>query len=321
MDLLIAPYTVPKEQADAAPATGTPGWATDGNPATNKPATQWPAYAFNAMQEELASVIVGGGQILDRNDNTLLLKAILALTQQASTPIGTAANLKCTVSSAAASAPFVADEVVVGSTLGGRGYRVANFNKTVNLATTGAGGMDTGTAPNNGFVAVYAIYNPTTGASALLARNATAAAQPTIYGGANMPAGYTASALISVWPTNASGQFKVAFQRGRRVSFAVAQFLSTTTATVTLTPLAITVVPLNAVSMSGLVVATSNTGGNLGVGVAADSTGMGFQNTNSDSTRATGNFNLDILTAQNIYFSTSGTGTANFTGSISSYVI
>lgn len=79
MDLLIAPYTVTKEQADTAPATGTPGWATDGNPATNKPATQWPAYAFNGMQEELVSVILGGGQTLNRNDNTLLLKAIQKL--------------------------------------------------------------------------------------------------------------------------------------------------------------------------------------------------------------------------------------------------
>ncbi|MFY3145745.1 phage tail protein, partial [Achromobacter xylosoxidans] len=79
MDLLIAPYTVTKEQADTAPATGTPGWATDGNPATNKPATQWPAYAFNAMQEELATVIQGGGQTLNRNDNTLLFKAIQKL--------------------------------------------------------------------------------------------------------------------------------------------------------------------------------------------------------------------------------------------------
>ena len=76
MDLLIAPYTVTKEQADTAPATGTPGWATDGNPATNKPATQWPAYAFNAMQEELTGVIQGSGLVLNRSDNTLLLKAI-----------------------------------------------------------------------------------------------------------------------------------------------------------------------------------------------------------------------------------------------------
>ncbi|OWT67877.1 phage tail protein [Achromobacter marplatensis] len=65
-----------KEQADTAPAAGTPGWATDGNPATNKPATQWPAYAFNAMQEELTGVIQGSGLVLNRSDNTLLLKAI-----------------------------------------------------------------------------------------------------------------------------------------------------------------------------------------------------------------------------------------------------
>ncbi|MCM2569695.1 hypothetical protein NAT65_01245 [Achromobacter xylosoxidans] len=84
MDLLIAPYTVAKEQADTAPATGTPGWATDGNPAANVPATQWPAYAFNALQEELATVIVGGGLSLNRNDNTLLLKAIQGLIEAAS---------------------------------------------------------------------------------------------------------------------------------------------------------------------------------------------------------------------------------------------
>ncbi|SSW66597.1 hypothetical protein AVE30378_02136 [Achromobacter veterisilvae] len=76
MDLLIAPHTVAKEQADTAPATGTPGWATDGNPGTNTPATQWPAYAFNAIQEELTSVIVGAQLSPSRNDNAQLIKAI-----------------------------------------------------------------------------------------------------------------------------------------------------------------------------------------------------------------------------------------------------
>lgn len=76
MDLLIAPYTVIKEQADKAPVTGTPGWATDGNPSVNKPATQWPAYAFNAIQEELASLILSAGLDLNRNDNTQVLSAL-----------------------------------------------------------------------------------------------------------------------------------------------------------------------------------------------------------------------------------------------------
>ena len=79
MDLLIAPGTVDAAHADKAPATGTPGWATDGNPATGMPATLWPAYAFNALQEELSTVIKQAGISLSRGDNTQLHAAIKAL--------------------------------------------------------------------------------------------------------------------------------------------------------------------------------------------------------------------------------------------------
>lgn len=80
MDLLIAPNTVTQERADTAPATGTPGWATDGNPATNTPATQWPAYAFNAIQAELMGVIQAPGEIdPDRHDNGQVAAAIKRL--------------------------------------------------------------------------------------------------------------------------------------------------------------------------------------------------------------------------------------------------
>lgn len=51
--------------------------------------------------------------------------------------------------------------------------------------------MYTGAAPASGYVAIYAICNPSTGVSALLGVNAAAAAAPQVYGGANMPAGYT----------------------------------------------------------------------------------------------------------------------------------
>ncbi|QCS66969.1 phage tail protein [Achromobacter denitrificans] len=69
-----------QERADTAPATGTPGWATDGNPATNTPATQWPAYAFNAIQAELMGVIQAPGDIdPDRHDNGQVAAAIKRL--------------------------------------------------------------------------------------------------------------------------------------------------------------------------------------------------------------------------------------------------
>lgn len=132
--------------------------------------------------------------------------------------VGAASNVRCSVPAASASATFTADEIVVGTALGGPTYRLASFNKTLNISTTGAGGMDTGAPPVTGWVAVYAIYNPTTGASSILARNATAAAQPAVYGGANMPAGYTASALISVWPV-VSSVLAVAFQTERTVNY------------------------------------------------------------------------------------------------------
>lgn len=132
--------------------------------------------------------------------------------------VGLARNAKMLITAASASATFTADELIVATALNGQNYRVSSFNKTINLGTTGAGGMDTGTAPVSGFVGIYAIYNPTTGASALLATNATSAAAPEVYGGANMPSGYTASALVSVWQTDASRNLVIGFQVGRRIS-------------------------------------------------------------------------------------------------------
>ncbi|WP_061490596.1 hypothetical protein [Acetobacter malorum] len=76
MDLLIATNTVSEEEADKAPATGTPGYATDGDPTTGSRRTIFPAYAWNAIQLELKKVIEAAGLTLNRNDNTQLYQAI-----------------------------------------------------------------------------------------------------------------------------------------------------------------------------------------------------------------------------------------------------
>lgn len=166
---------------------------------------------------------------------------------------GSASNLTITLTAAAASGTMTADEIIVETALGGVRYCLSNFNKTINLATTGAGGMDTGTAPASGYVALYAIYNPTTGASALLAVNATSVVAPSIYGGANMPAGYTASGLVSVWPTNGSSQLIVGVQEGRKFLCSAVQVLNATTV-VTRTVLSIaSAVPKNAKFYSGYI--------------------------------------------------------------------
>jgi hypothetical protein len=166
---------------------------------------------------------------------------------------GSASNLTMTITAASASGTLTADEIVVETALGGVRYCLSAFNKTVNLAAVGAGGMDTGAAPASGYVALYAIYNPTTATSALIATNATAAAAPTIYGGANMPAGYTASALVSVWPTNGASQFVIGSQQDRKFLCAGVQVLNATTTVAKTTLSVASAVSKNAKYCSGYI--------------------------------------------------------------------
>ncbi|CAJ9922175.1 Tail fiber protein [Burkholderia pseudomallei] len=240
--------------------------------------------------------------------------------------IGSARNFAMSVAVASATAPATADEIIVESALGGVAYKLANFNKTINLATTGAGGMDTGSAPVSGYVALYAIYNPTTGASALLARNATSAVQPNVYGGANMPSGYTASALVSVWPTNGSGQFIVGAQVDRAISIPSVTVLTTSTTQASPTALSISgAVPPNARKVSGTMsVSSTSSTPNSSIIVYAASTGVGIQGLNN-SVSASGGIStnykdLPITVSQTLYYTaTSSAGTPTFTMGVASY--
>ncbi|KKL39536.1 tail protein [Burkholderia contaminans FFH2055] len=155
------------------------------------------------------------------------------------------------VAAASSTATLTADEIVVGTALGGQKYLLKQFSNTINLATNGAGGMDTSTTPVSGYVALYAIYNPTTAASALLATNSTSTVAPNVYGGGNAPAGYTASALVSVWATNGSGQFVAGLQADRSISIIPNVVLNSNTSQASLTALSISgAVPKNAVSVT-----------------------------------------------------------------------
>lgn len=162
--------------------------------------------------------------------------------------IGMSRNARMNVAAASSTATFTADELIVGTALGGKQYRLSSFNKTINLAITGPGGMDAGAPPVTGFVALYAIYNPAIRDSALLSVNATAAVAPEICPGSSLPAGYTASALVAVVPV-ASSQFAFCAVQGRSVGISSATVLSGTTAPGSVTAQAITAIPLNAQSV------------------------------------------------------------------------
>ncbi|CNI12242.1 tail fiber protein [Yersinia mollaretii] len=240
--------------------------------------------------------------------------------------VGTARNAKMSIPAASVAATFTADELIVQAALGGRQYKLASFNKTINLATTGAGGMDTGAVPANGFVALYAIYNPTTQVSALLAVNATSVLVPEVYSGANMPSGYTASALVSIWKT-ASSQLVIGYQMDRKITLtsAIAINGNTQQAAYTAIPLTPTV-PVNAKTVSGTRgVASTTAGAAIKNYVASSASGLSEQPMSGGTAAAnldmhTAFLDLPIITPQTIYFlATASAGTMTMSVVISSY--
>ncbi len=347
---------IPNTRADSN------GEFTDGNVAAGVPPTILPAEWFNTLQRELIKVVQDGGLALDPNDDTQVLAALkklflqsgnnlseikaagptavaaalvnLGLGDVAHLPqltgvVGTSRNARIFVPSASATATFTADELIVQTALGGHQYKLNGLNKTINLAVTGAGGMDTGVAPVTGFVALYAIYNPITQVSNLLAINATSAVAPEVYGGANMPAGYTASALVSVWKITAS-KFTVGNQIGRRVASAGTNIFSGLASVASIvTPLALaTNVPLNATTISGWIYLRSdtNTVNSVTLTFGSDSNMSGqyqvrIGGTSGAGLDVSGNFDIMLSNPSLFYYtlvsstSTSGIGAIN----ISSY--
>lgn len=226
--------------------------------------------------------------------------------------VGQAVNQKMSVAIASASATFTADQVIVGESLSGKQYRLSSVNKTINLTTTGAGGMDTGSAPASGWVAIYLIYNPTTDTSALLAQDVTSIIAPTVYGGANMPAGYTASALVSVWGTTSGALLKIGYQRGRKFATQRVDVLSTSSNPGGYTPIGLSAaVPQNAISCSGYAFCNSGSGaGAATLVIASDSNGTGFFQAYAGTSGGLGSdiyFDMQLPIVQNIYYQFSWT--------------
>ncbi|MDE3022885.1 MAG: hypothetical protein KGI54_13685 [Pseudomonadota bacterium] len=252
---------------------------------------------------------ITSGNIVAANNAPFLGNSVLHQAQYSPVPVGAARNLKASIFTASASITFTADEVVVKSALGGYPILIPSLNATLNTAVTGANGQDTGAAPVSGFEAVYVIYNPTTNTAALLGVNATSAIAPEIYGGANMPSGYTMSALVSVWPTNASGQFEVGYQKGRAITFPYIHVLNSGAAQPSFTPLSIAgAVPLNAKSITGQIHVSTNTTTDIAqASIAADANTSGAQEV-LGVTAANGNFTLLLATNQTIYYQSSATG-------------
>lgn len=184
---------------------------------------------------------------------------------------GQARNLSGSNSSGTVAA-WTADEMVVETVLGGLAKKLSSISVSINLATTGANGMDTGAIPAAGDLHVYLIHNPLAGTTATLAT--VAGSGQTIYPGGNMPAGYTMSALL--WSGRTTGSALRNFcQRDRDIQITTVEVLTGGTS---LTPAAVdfsTAVPINAKSWSGYSDITATSGLGNFVTIQASSVGTG----------------------------------------------
>lgn len=288
--------------------TAAPGglW-TEGDPVGGVPATIVSDDWMNDTQENLIAILTAAGIAPIKGDYTQLVSAIRSVSGGT---LNKKRSARAALATAGSSLTITDDEVTVKTALGGASYILPAFSQVINVATTGAGGMNAGAAPVSGYVATYAIYDPVANTRALYAVNASAGVAPEICGVA-MPAGFTASALMAVWPTNASSLLVAGFVRGRTMNRNDVIVLNTTTAVASLTTLSIAAAaPFNAISIGGSLNVTSSAGSNNSAIVAADATGFGQQYVSQGpGTGMSGNFTLDLLTAQTMFWNMNTTGT------------
>ena len=308
-------------------SAGTAGYFSNATPGSGTPTivdNDW----CNDIQEELIAILTAAGTTPSKTTHNQVLTSLQALFT-AKGVVGQARNLKSSLAAAGLSLTYTADELIVETALGGSQYQLNNYGQGINLATTGAGGMDTGACPTSGAVAIYAIYAPSTNTVSILGTNASSAAAPNIYAGGHMPATYTASALLGVIPTNSSPAVVPFTQIDRSIAIALTSILSTTS-NVSAQSLTFTAAPLNARTLSGtLSVNSSSTSSTSGLAVSGSSNSgqLGAIKAEGNSLNSVGNTTssfsgLQVLTAQTIYYwSNNSAATGGFNIFVSGYTI
>ncbi|VVE85045.1 hypothetical protein [Pandoraea sputorum] len=241
---------------------------------------------------------------------------------QAPSVMGTMVNAKMAVASASASATFTADEVVVKTGFGGTPYLLGNFSQTVSTSATGIGGVVGAALTANGYAAIYAAYNPTTRAQGAFIVNANSLV-PNV--AAAPPAGWVATALLSVWPLNASTQFIPGTQRGRRVGLVTAGGFAVSATQTSYASVAVSGVPANAVRVQGNLSSLSTlANATIIFSVAPDAAGTSAKSNVSTTVVANNGTSMpveiDIFTPQTLYYRMPGsTGTPSMSLVATSY--
>jgi hypothetical protein len=233
-----------------------------------------------------------------KEDGTAVVAASAAIT-------GTCRNLIGSAAGGTKTASWTADQLVAMTALSGSPIVGTGLALAFNGAVTGAGGMDTGATPTSGNIYIYAIYKPGTGWSTV---GTIAGSGAQIYGGANMPSGYTHSCLIWSGVTDASAFIRIFHQQDRIISGIPQGVLSNATGVTSFTSQSVSlVVPPNAKTVTGYCALT--TAANRNMVVAGDAAGVGYRRMSIASAGSMDGFtggasyrSVPLITPQTIYW-------------------
>jgi hypothetical protein len=226
--------------------------------------------------------------------------------------VGIMRNLVGSSPGSAKTATWTADELVAETVLGGITYKGESLSLSFNGATTGANGMDTGATPTSSDLYIYAIYNPTTSTWATLGTIAGNGAA--VYGGSNLPSGYTASALIWSGVTNGSGQIGAMSQQDWQIAALSASALSGGSATSYTSVSISSIVPANAKFAIGDFGAAGSD-----IYLASTSAGIGQIRNSSSASGVVCQFKMMMSVSQTVYYKVASGAAGSIT--VSGYTI
>lgn len=222
-------------------------------------------------------------------DGTYLVSNVVG--QSAPAPVG-ATGVVAVISSNLSSVTVTAAQVVVAQSLSGASFSIPNFSETLNVSTTGAGGMDGITAlAASDYVDIFAIENPGTGAVSILGCADSACTGQAVYANGGLPTGYTVSALLGVWPTDSLKSLKQGLLRNRTFYYGGASgFVNQVTgisATSGWTSRSLTGVPRAATAHLSWTGSTNLAANTIAWAFASDSSGTAANNVSTSNGNAT----------------------------------
>lgn len=263
--------------ADAAAARATLGALSSANGAVGN--------------SNLATGAVGTSNIVDANVTPAKLSNAAF-----HSVVGTSKNLVITNNSGTPNSQLDIDanEVVLKDS-SGRAYLASAVNLTVDIAASGANGLDTGTEANSTWYYAWVIYNGTT-VSGLLSASSTA---PTL------PSGYTYSALLGAIYNDSSGNFLAMIQLGNAADILPIAVVSGGTATSYTSVSLSAAVPTTAKRARGRIRMSSTSATARRVDVAADANETAVCSAGSAAATSApiyAQWNLPMKTAQTLFY-------------------